>query len=81
MLTKSDLLKLGRLIDQKLDAKLESKLNDKLQPIKKSLKRIEKDLTTSIKLSEKQLNYHHRRLVQLEEKAGVKPPSFLPASN
>ncbi len=73
MLTKSDLTNIGKLINQKLD----QKLDQKLKPIKKNLQVMNKKLDLTIAQFDRQNNYHHRRLVQLEEKVGVKPPPFL----
>ena len=70
MLTKSDLKNIGDLIDVKLE--------QKLQPIKKTLSSIKNTLDMHIRQTDRHLNYHHRRLVQLEEKSDVKPPPFLP---
>lgn len=44
MLTKSDLTKIGQVVDERLEIKLESKLNQKLAPIKKDLKILRRDL-------------------------------------
>ena len=73
MLTKSDKKYLEETIDQKLD----QKLDDKLKPIKQKLNIIQKTLTTSIKLSESQLKYHHTRLTNLEEKVGIAKPDYV----
>ena len=85
MLTKKDLQQIGTVIDErldkKLDEKLDSKLDEKLKPIKTSLKKIEKKLDVTIKVFDRDFNYHHRRLVQLEEKVGLKPPPFFVKTN
>ncbi len=52
-------------------------LANELKPIKTDVRSIKKKLNTTIKLFDKQLNYHHRRLNQLEEHAGLKPPPYL----
>lgn len=85
MLTKKDLKQIGVVFDQRLDAKLDAKLDEKLKPIRKELKGMRKDLKSVKKTldihilqTDRHLNYHHRSLVQLEEKTGVRPPSFLP---
>ena len=69
MLTKKDLQHIGSVVDQKL------------KPINKSLKQIHNTLDMHIRQTDRQLNYHHRRLVQLEEKSGVQPPPFLTKIN
>jgi len=95
-LTKKDLQQIGKVFDERLDGrliennkdlenrfdkKLESKFEEKFKPIHKSLKRIEKKLDMTIDHFDRNFNYHHRRLDQLEEKVGVKPPSFIPKVN
>jgi len=92
-LTKKDLQSIGELMDQKLESKLEekleskleekleSKLDEKLEPIKKDLKIIKRKLNTTIRTFDRDFNYHHRRLDQLEEKVGVKPPEFVQKVN
>ena len=77
MLTKKDLQQIGGVVDERLD----KKLDEKLEPIKKTLKKINKKLDTAIKVFDRDFNYHHRRLNQLEEKAGVEPPAFLVKAN
>ena len=73
MLTQDDFSKIGTLLEEKLEQKLE----EKLKPIKKDLRMIRKDLSIAITQFDRQNNYHHRRLNQLEEKVGVLPPSYI----
>jgi tetrahydromethanopterin S-methyltransferase subunit G len=73
MLTKKDLKHIGTVIDERLDKKL--------KPIKKTLKTIDKKLDTTVAVFDRDFNFHHRRLTQLEEKVGVKPPPFLAKVN
>lgn len=56
-------------------------LVNSFKPIKKSLKEIKSKLDLTIRTFDNDFNYHHRRLEKLEEKAGVKPPDFVPLSN
>ena len=72
-LTKKDIQQIGSVVDQKLDRKL--------KPIKKQLKQIKSTLDVHILQTDRQLNYHHRRLIQLEEKTGVERPPFIPPVN
>lgn len=44
MLTKSDLTKIGQVIDERLEIKLETKFDQKLAPIKRDLKILRRDL-------------------------------------
>ncbi|MFZ5844855.1 MAG: hypothetical protein ACOY0S_00090 [Patescibacteria group bacterium] len=91
MLTKTDLKQIGTIVDERLDKRLDENLkpikNDfkgvkkTLDSIKKTLGSVKKTLDIHIRQTDRHLNYHHRRLVQLEEKAGVKPPPFLPNAN
>lgn len=69
MLTKNDLQNIGSVMDEKLE------------PIKKDLKSIKRKLDITIRTFDRDFNYHHRRLVQLEEKVGIKPPDFLQKIN
>jgi hypothetical protein len=80
-LTKNDLQQIENIVEKKLDQKLDQKFDEKLKPIDASLKRIEKKLDTTIRTFDRDINYHHRCLVQLEEKVGVKTPSFSPPIN
>jgi len=50
---------------------------DDLKPIKSGIRKINKKLDETITYLEKQANFHHRRLDQLEHKVGVKPPPFV----
>lgn len=68
-LTKKDIQQIGSVVDQKL------------KPVKKSLKEIKNSLDMHIRQTDRHLNYHHRRLVQLEEKTGVARPPFIPPVN
>jgi len=68
-LTKNDLQQIGSVVDQKL------------KPVKKSLKEIKKSLDMHIRQTDRQLNFHHRRLNQLEEKTGVERPPFISPIN
>ena len=54
---------------------------DDLKPIRKDLKKIQNTLDMHIRQTDRQLNYHHRRLTQLEEKVDVTPPPYLPKVN
>lgn len=56
-------------------------LAEGLKPIKKSLKKIEKKLDMTIDHFDRNFNYHHRRLEQVEHKLDIKPPDFLPKVN
>lgn len=69
MLTKKDLKQIGSVVDQKL------------KPVKKSLRELKTTLDLHVRDTDRLLNYHHRRLNQLEEKAGVTPPEFLSPIN
>jgi hypothetical protein len=68
-LTTKDLENIGELMDEKL------------KPVKKDLKSIKRKLNLTIRSFDHDFNYHHRRLEKLEEKAGVKPPDFVPLPN
>ena len=63
-LSKKALQDIGTLIDQKLKL------------IKKSLRELKTTLDLHVRDTDRLLNYHHRRIQQVEEKAGVKPPEF-----
>lgn len=79
MITKKD----RQLLIQDMKEVFASKddLVHSLKPIKKSLKEIKSNLDLTIRTFDNGFNYHHRRLSNLEEKAGVKPPDFVPLSN
>ncbi len=66
--TKDDLLDMERRQDKKFVTK---------QDLQNGLKKIGRKLDLTIKTFDKGFNYHHRRLVQLEEKVDVKPPPFI----
>ena len=84
-LTKKDLQNIGELIDSKLESKLEEKLESKFEskfkPIKQSLKKIEDKLDLTIRTFDRDFNYHHRRLTNLEDKVGIKAPPVIPPIN
>ena len=48
-----------------------------ISSIKKGIRQLNKKQTEAIRLFDNTANYHHRRLEQLEEKAGIKPPPFV----
>lgn len=76
-LTKSDKQFLKENFVTKDDLKsLASKdeLVSALKPIKKSLKSIENKLDLTIRTFDRDFNYHHRRLDQIEKHIGVAPP-------
>jgi len=52
-------------------------LQEGLKPINKSLKDIENKLDLTIRTFDRDFNYHHRRLDQLEKKADIKPPPHI----
>lgn len=74
MLTKQDKEFLKENFATKNDVK--TIVDDALEPVKKDLKSIKKKLDTTITHFDIQLNYHHRRLIQVEENIGVKPPPY-----
>lgn len=75
MITDADVKKLSKVFATKDDVK--AIVEDALVPVKKDLKSIKKKLDTTITHFDVQLNYHHRRLIQVEENIGVKPPPYI----
>ncbi len=51
--------------------------DDLRQTVREELAPVKSKLNTIIRIFDKQLNHHHRRLEQLEGIANVKPPPFL----
>lgn len=75
MITDADVKKLSKVFATKDDVK--AIVDNALVPVKKDLKSIKRELDTTIKHFDVQLNYHHRRLNQLEKQTGLEPPSYV----
>lgn len=81
MLTKRDLGQIGQLLDQKLEEKLEQKLEEKLEskleqklaPIRKDIKKIKKDLTTTISFFDHEVTTLNSRMDRVESHLHLPP--------
>lgn len=71
MLTKKDLLEIGKVVDerleQKLEDKLEQKLDQKLEPIKKDLSYLRKTINLVIKDYDEREVKLSRRVTKIED--------------
>jgi len=75
MITDADIQKMKQVFATKDD------LTSMEHRIQKSIKKVDKKLDDTTKHLDKNLNYHHRRLVQLEGLSGVKPPPYVVLPN
>ena len=70
MLTKNDLNQISALLDTKLDAKFDVEL----KPIKKDIRLIKRDQKTMLDLLDKEQMQQRKRIIRLEEHAGLPSP-------
>lgn len=83
MLTKQDLNAIGSLIDTTLEKKLENKFEEKLSPIrndigsiKKDVRKLRKDLTTTINFFDKGYNILLNKLNKTRNQVGLSELNF-----
>ncbi len=69
MLTKTDLVQIGKVIDEKLEVKLEKKL----KPVNHKLSKIQKDLKTTIEFFDNDVTKLKIRVNRVEEHLGLPP--------
>lgn len=71
MLTKDDLTAIRKITREEVGSQLDERLNyaldKKLNPINKRLNRIQSDLDTAIRLLDKDIIDHRKRIERLEE--------------
>ncbi len=73
MLTKNDLNQISGLLDAKLDSKL-APIKKDVPSLKKDVSKIRKDQKTMLDLLDREQMQQRKRIVRLEERAGLPNP-------
>lgn len=71
MLTKDDLLQIGKVVENKIAEQVGPIVEKKLKPVKKQLKKLQRDQKIMLEQLDREQMNQRKRIIRLEEHVGI----------